>query len=153
MGPRCPSAATAAVHTSQLWAELEAAPRQHSANLRQALADMDAGAWSAPEARAATILRGADVPPFEQNARIDLSDGRYLIVDFLWRELRAILEIDSDEHHGDPGDRDSTDDRHLVLETLGYSVAHRRPRLIMGEPGRFRWETECGLAGRPKFLA
>lgn len=132
----------------ELWAELETGPRQHSANLRRALEDMDAGAWSAPEARAAAILRRSDVPDFEQNARIELPSGEHLYVDFLWRALRAVLEIDSDEHHGDPGDRDDTDARHLKLQTSGLSVAHRRPSLVCTQPRRFRREMEAWLAAR-----
>jgi very-short-patch-repair endonuclease len=137
----------------ELWAELESGPHKFSANLRRALQDADAGAWSAPEARAAAILCSAEVPPFEQNACIDLPDGSQLYVDFLWRALRAVLEIDSDEHHGDPAERDDTDRRHLQLETLGFSVAHRRPNVIIREPRRFRREMESWLAARAVELA
>lgn len=132
----------------ELWAQLETGPRKYSANLRQALLDMDAGAWSAPEARAAALLRRAGVPPFEQNARIDLPGGGHLYADFLWRRLRAVLEIDSDEHHGDPADRDATDNRHLVLETLQFSVAHRRPSVLLSDPHRFQREIAAWLAAR-----
>lgn len=133
---------------AELWAEYENGPRKFSANLRRALEDIDRGAWSAPEARAADILRRSHVPPFEQNARVDLPGGGYLIVDFLWRALRAVLEIDSDAHHGDPADRDATDARHVKLQTLGLSVVHRRPAVVMREPARFRRETERWLAAR-----
>jgi hypothetical protein len=133
----------------ELQAELLAGPRRGSANLRISIEDVAGGAWSAPEARAARILRRADVPPFEQNARIVLPGGDYLIVDFLWRALKAILEIDSRTHHFDnPADLDRTTDRHLVLETLGYTVVHRRPRLVTHEPRRFRADIESWLAGR-----
>lgn len=137
---------------AELRAELDSGPRQRSAHLRTALADVEAGAWSAPEARAARILRTADVPPFEQNARIDLPDGGYFVADILWRALRAIMEIDSDEHHGEPVTRDATDRRHIALSTLGYSVVHRRPGLIFRQPDRFRRETESWLAARAREL-
>lgn len=137
----------------ELWRQYEDGPRRHSAALRTALTDLDHGAWSAPEARAADILRRSRVPAFEQNARINLPGGRYLIVDFLWRALRAVLEIDSDAHHRDPVDRDRTDDRHLALETLGFTVAHRRPSVIVGSPGRFSREIECWLRARAEALA
>jgi hypothetical protein len=132
----------------ELWSEYDDGPRRHSANLRQALLDVGAGAWSAPEARAASLLRNADAPAFEQNARIDFPDGSWLYVDFLWRRLRAVLEIDSDEHHGDPGDRDRTDARHLKLQSLGLSVAHRRPAVLFREPDRFQREIVTWLAAR-----
>ncbi|PZS20023.1 MAG: hypothetical protein DLM57_02585 [Pseudonocardiales bacterium] len=122
--------------------ELECGPRNGSAHLRDTLDEVTAGAWSAPEARAARVLRRAGVPPFEQNARIDLPGGRYLVVDFLWRRLRAVLEIDSIAYHSDPPDRDATDERHLVLETLGYSVIHRTPYVVEKRADEFA----CGIA-------
>lgn len=72
-----------------------------------------------------------------QNARIDLPDGGHLVVDFLWPELRANLEIGSDLHHALAGNADGTADRHLILETLGFSVVHRRPRLVTAQPQLF----------------
>lgn len=137
----------------ELAAELDAGPRNGSAHLRAAIEEAAGGAWSAPEARAARVLRAAHVPPFEQNARIDLPGGRWLIVDFLWRGLRAVLEIDSDEHHGLPGDADETSDRHLVLETLGFSVVHRRPRFVVKQPREFASGVLSWLAGRAALLA
>ena len=137
----------------ELAAELSTGPRQHSRNLRIAIADLDAGAWSAPEARAAAILRRSNVPPFEQNARIDLSDGTYVVVDFLWRSLRAVLEIDSDEHHWfDPADRDSTSRRQSKLATGGYSVMSRRPAVLGRQPRQFRTDVEDWLAARAREL-
>ena len=137
---------------AELRQELDTGPRRGSLNLRTALDDLQTGAWSAPEARAARILRSADVPPFEQNARIELPGGRYLVADFLWRQLRAVLEIDSLEHHGEPAARDRTDARHFQLQALGFSVAHRRPGAIARAPAQFRRETEEWLAGRAREL-
>lgn len=121
----------------ELMAELLAGPRRNSAFLRQAIDEVAAGAWSAPEARAAAALREAQVPPFEQNARIDLLDGRWRYADFLWRELRAILEIDSERHHGLPPQRDATRRRHDELVALGYHVEHRTPRFVRNHPAEF----------------
>lgn len=136
-----------------LAAELHTGPRQHSRNLRIAIADLDAGAWSAPEARAAAILRRSEVPPFEQNARIDLPDGTYVVVDFLWRALRAVLEIDSDEHHWlDPTSRDSTSRRQSKLATGGYTVMSRRPAAVGRQPRQFRTDVEEWLAARAREL-
>jgi very-short-patch-repair endonuclease len=107
---------------SQLTDEPRHGPRKGSAHLRRAIEEISAGAWSAPEARAATLLRRAGVAPFEQNAPILLPNGRQFIADFLWRALRAVLEIDSYAHHGLPADADGTSARHLFLETLDFSV-------------------------------
>ena len=137
----------------ELSAELAAGPRQGSRNLRLAIADLDAGAWSAPEARAAAILRRAGIPPFEQNARVDLPNGRYLIVDFLWRALRAVLEIDSDEHHWlSPVDRDATSRRQSTLQTFGYTVMSRRPAALARNPQQFRLDVRAWLAARAVAL-
>lgn len=132
----------------ELWTEYEEGPHKHSANLRRAIVDIDAGAWSAPEARAASLLINANVPPFEQNARVNFPDGTWLYVDFLWRALRAVLEIDSDEHHADPLQRDRTDARHLKLHSLGLSVVHRRPAVLFREPARFQREMSRWLSAR-----
>lgn len=137
----------------EISAELEAGPRNGSALLRQAIDEVGAGAWSAPEARAARLLRRAGVPPFEQNARIDLPGGRYYIADFLWRDLWAILEIDSVENHFDPADWSATMDRHLVLETIGFSVTHRPPSAVNTYPGRFVRDVTAWLASRQRWFA
>jgi very-short-patch-repair endonuclease len=121
----------------ELAVELAEGPRRGSANLRRAIDEVHQHAWSAPEARTATLLRRAKVPPFEQNARIDLPSGVWLIADFLWRELRAVLEVDSIEHHFTPADLDATTARHLLLETHGYSVVHRSPAAINRDPAGF----------------
>lgn len=132
----------------QIAAELAAGPRRGSAHLRRAIAEVSEGAWSAPEARAARLLRAAGLGPFEQNARIGLPDGRFLIADFLWRDLKAILEIDSVEHHFDPADWRATMDRHLLLETLGYAVVHRTPAAVFSAPDRFVRDIGTWLAAR-----
>ncbi|MDT4938840.1 MAG: hypothetical protein QOG80_2511 [Pseudonocardiales bacterium] len=136
----------------ELAAELEEGPRNRSAHLRVAITEVADGAWSAPEARAARALRAVHVPPFEQNARIDLPSGGCYHADFLWRDLRAVLEIDSVEHHLDPREWRRTMDRHLVLETLGYSVIHRTPSAVRGNPRRFAEDVQAWLARRASMI-
>ncbi len=132
--------------------ELRHGPRRGSAFFRTAIDEVGQGAWSAPEARAATLLRRAQVPRFKQNRRIDLPDGRWLFVDFLWTELRAVLEIDSDTHHALAGDADGTADRHIALETLGFTVVHRTPAFIIRRPRAFVTGIEAWLAARAREL-
>ena len=131
----------------ELAAELRAGPRRGSALLRQALAEIAAGAASAPEAKAARLLRRAQLPEFEQNARIGLPDGSWYVADLYWRELRAILEIDSREYHFSPAGWRATMDRHLVLTTLGYSVVHRPPSAL-ADPAMFIRDISAWLTGR-----
>lgn len=118
---------------ADLCTELEAGPRNGSAFLRQAIDEIAAGAASAPEARAASILRRGGAPTFEQNVRIYLAGGGYFVADLYWRGLRAVLEVDSREHHRDPADWEHTMTRHLALETLGLSVVHRPPSALRDE--------------------
>jgi hypothetical protein len=135
----------------ELAAELRHCPRRGSALFREAVDEVGGGAWSAPEARAATMMRRAGFPTFEQNSSLFLPDGTEYVADFLWDELRAILEIDSNSHHtlaGGVGDH--TGDRHIDLETFGYSVVHRTPRLIVKEPERFLRGIGAWLASRPR---
>jgi hypothetical protein len=136
------------VTVEELAFEWRTGPRRHSAHLRQAVDEVGGGAWSAPEARAATLLRRAGLPRFVQNAALVLSSGRRVVPDFLWPELRAILEIDSDLHHALAGDADRTADRHLWLTTDGYSVIHRTPRQILADEERFVAEIRAWLAAR-----
>lgn len=75
--------------------------------------------------------------PFKQNRRIDLPNGRWRYADFLWPELRAILEIDSERHHSLPPDADATEQRHDELTRYGYDVIHRRPAYITAHPHEF----------------
>jgi very-short-patch-repair endonuclease len=75
--------------------------------------------------------------PRRGSAHLRRPDGRFLIADFLWRDLNAILEIDSVEHHLDPADWRARMDRHPLLETVGHAVVHRAPAAIFSAPDRF----------------
>lgn len=137
---------------AELGAELESGPRQGSALLRQALADIGWGAASAPEAEAGEILRDAGISGFVQNATIRLPDGTTRIVDFYWPRLRACLEIDSLEWHFDQLGWSETWDRHLDLTKFGYSVIHRPPSAVR-DKARFTRDVRAWLAGRAADLA
>lgn len=127
--------------------ELADGPRQGSAHLRQALAEVGCGAASAPEAEAAQILRRRGITGFVQNATIRFPDGTFRVVDFYWSELRACLEIDSVEWHTGPAGWTGTWDRHLDLTKLGLSVIHRPPSALR-DPDRFARDIEEWLAAR-----
>lgn len=135
----------------ELGLELAAGPRRGSAHLRQALREVGWGAASAPEARAARILRRAGITGFVQNAVLHLPDGAIRIVDFYWPQLRACLEIDSVEWHFRRADWAGTWDRHLDLTKFGYSVIHRPPSALDAEE-RFVRDVGEWLAGREADL-
>lgn len=100
--------------------------RRGSRLFREALRDVAYGAHSVPEAKAGRLLRSAGLTGFEQNAQIVVR-GRRFVADFLWRELRAALEIDSTEYHLSPRDHEATLERDQMLRTGGYAVLHVKP--------------------------
>jgi hypothetical protein len=111
--------------------ELSACPRHGSALLRRALAEIGEGARSTAEASAADYLRRAGVPLFELNAPIyDTSGQLVAVADVLWRELRAVLEIDSRAFHFKAADWQATMRRHNALVRLGYAVTHYPPSAL-----------------------
>jgi very-short-patch-repair endonuclease len=116
-------------NVDQLWAEVEIGGRNGRALVRQAVLEVTAGSQSAPEAKAAGLLTAAGLGPFEQNALL-IVGGRNYYPDFLWRAARAILEVDSFEHHFRRDDWQRTLDRHFVLEAAGYSVIHVPPSTL-----------------------
>ena len=133
--------------------ELEAGPRNDSAMLRRAVADVLGGARSVAEAEAADVLRRGGLPSFELNAPILDADGRLIaIADVLWRELRAIAEIDSREFHFSEQDWKRTMRRHNRLTAAGYAVMHVPPSLIRSDPDRWLDEVRAGLSARASEL-
>lgn len=135
----------------ELGIELDEGPRRGSANLRRALEEVGWGAASAPEARAARILRRAGITEFVQNAEIRLPDDTIRYVDFLWPRLRACLEIDSIEWHFGQPEWTATLNRHLDLTKGAYSVIHRPPSALDDEVG-FVADVRTWLAARAAEL-
>ena len=119
----------------ELSSMLDTAARRGSAILRRSLEDVRDGARSVAEARALEQLRRAVVPDFELNVPIvDAQQRTIAIADFLWRALRAILEIDSHEFHFSAEDWRQTTYRHNRLTACGFAVTHYPPsRLISGK--------------------
>jgi hypothetical protein len=117
------------VNVEQLWAEVELGARNGRALVRRAVLEVTAGSRSAPEAQAACLLTAAGLGPYEQNPLLVIA-GKEYYPDFLWRSLRAILEIDSFEHHFLPKDWQGTLERHFKLEAAGYSVIHVPPSAL-----------------------
>lgn len=135
----------------ELAAELVAGPRQGSAHLRRALEEVGWGVESAPEAKAARILRRAGVTGWKPNVVLRLPDGTRRRVDFYWAALRAALEIDSREWHVEPEDWSGTWDRHLDLAKAGIAAIHRPPSALIDEAGFVR-DVRAWLAARESEL-
>ncbi|HKC29873.1 MAG TPA: hypothetical protein VKB75_17795 [Jatrophihabitans sp.] len=138
---------------SELVAEYEAGPRNGSAHLRRAVLDALAGAHSVAEAEAVQFLRLAGLAGFEVNAPIYDSRGNLVaIVDLLWRQLRAVVEIDSREYHFTEQDWKATTRRHNLLTELDLAVKHYPPSEVRN--GRQEWAraVDRWLAGRAQLL-
>ena len=116
----------------ELRAQLTRAPRRGSAVLRRALNDAIGGARSAAEADAADRLRAYGVPAFELNVPIVCDNEVIAVADMLWRELRAVLEIDGREFHFSEADWKKTTVRHNRLTSVGLALTHYPPSAIRG---------------------
>lgn len=114
----------------ELTTQLRYAARRNSAALRLALADAVAGARSVAEAEAAELLRLGGVPTFELNVPIVHAGRVIAVADVLWRELRAVLEIDSREYHLSEAQWKATMARHNRLTRAGYAVTHYPPSAV-----------------------
>jgi hypothetical protein len=135
----------------QLVAEIRVGPRNYSALFRVALSDALDGARSEAEARAARRLAREPLPSFELNVPIVDADGNELgVVDALWRELRAVLEIDSREYHFSERDWKKTMARHNRLTRCGLALTHYPPSDVNGR-GR-GWLDEIGEWLRARAL-
>jgi hypothetical protein len=133
----------------QLVAELEAGPRNRSALLRRALADVLNGAQSIAEAEAADVLRQARVADFELNVPIvDRTGTVVAVADALWRQLRAVAEIDSREFHFSEQDWKATMRRHNRLTAAGIAVAHYPPSDIRARRTAWARDVESWLRSR-----
>jgi hypothetical protein len=137
----------------ELTSELDDGPQGGSYFFRRALRDVAAGAASVAEAEALEFLRAGNVPPFEVNVPIVDEGGRTIAVaDVLWRELRAILEIDSREFHFGEVEWKRTMRRHNQLARLGYAVAHYPPSEVRGRGLAWADEVAGWLAARAREI-
>jgi hypothetical protein len=137
----------------ELIAELGSGPRNGSAWLRRALEDACDGARSIAEAEALDVLRQAPVPPFEANVPIRTASGVLVgEADCLWRELRAVEEIDSRAYHFSEEDWNRTRRKHRRLARYGISVSHHSPAEVRTDPVLFGREVEQWLRARAAEL-
>lgn len=133
----------------ELQEELDAGPRNGSGHLRRALEDVFGGAASISEAELADLMRAAQLPPFELNVTIVGASGRQLAVaDVLWRELRAVLEVDSREYHFLEPQWERTMRRHNRLTRCGLAVTHYPPVDLRDRPREVAIEIDDWLRAR-----
>lgn len=108
--------------------------------MRQLLADrpadyrpMDSGT----EIRAREVLRRAGIRGFEH--QVDLGDEEEWIgrVDLVDRDLRIVIEIDSDLYHGALIDQRADAERTRRLEEAGYTVRRVTDTIVWHHPDQF----------------
>lgn len=143
----------------ELLAEYESGPRGDSYWLRRALEDVVGNAHSIAEAEAAEALRLARVPSFELNVDIVDRSGRLIARgDVVWRELRAVGEVQSRAFHFSENSWNASMARHNVLTRHSLAVAHWPPSVIRRRPdvwasGVAAWlrarASELGVPYRP----
>jgi hypothetical protein len=137
----------------ELVAELEACPRNGSRMFRRALADVLDGARSIAEAEAVDFLRRVAVPAFELNVPIlDHTGVRVSVADVLWREMRAVAEIDSREYHLGEKQWKGTGHRHNRLTTGWLALEHFPPSEIRSRRMDWARDVEIWLRGRAREL-
>jgi hypothetical protein len=149
---------TSAVQTrrcqvEELIAEVDTGPRNYSGLLRRAVADLRDGARSVAEAEAIEILRRSPVPVFDANVAIVTASGvEIAVVDVLWRELRAVIEIDSRQFHFSEEDWTNTMSRHNRLTTYGLAIEHCPPSEVRTRKLAWAKDVELWLRARAREL-
>lgn len=118
----------------ELEQELAIAPMRGSRHVRTAIADVGAGARSAPEARAAAVFRRVELPTWTVNHPFRIGARSY-VFDFWFDELRASVEVDGEEYHRFGAAWDRTLARDAEVQTAGVAVLHVQPSLTRSADG------------------
>jgi predicted transcriptional regulator of viral defense system len=108
--------------------------------LTAVLDEHEAGAtvtWSVLEELVLATSRAAGFPDPETNAWVDLRDGEPMIrADFLWRELRVIVEADGFKTHGTRRSFESDRRRDQRAKVAGFDVVRVTERQLRRERRR-----------------
>lgn len=126
----------------RLSAEVAAAPRNGTALLRQALADVTAGCWSAPECEIRDLAHSSHLLP-DPVVNTPLPDLDDVTPDGWWREARLAYEVDSVEHHRYGLSPEHTQRRHARMASVGWRVMPISPRRIRTDPKGLLREMEA----------
>jgi very-short-patch-repair endonuclease len=107
--------------------------RRGMARLAQVIGDEDAMTITRSRAERAflKLIRDARLPAPQVNQRL----GRYE-PDFMWREQRLIVELDSYRFHGGPGGFHNDHEKDLVYRDAGFDVVRPTRNHVVHEPAR-----------------
>ena len=119
--------------------------RRGAGRLAEVLADDTAMAISRSRAEKALLrlIRDAGLPLPNTNVKF----GRFE-ADFVWREQRVIVELDSATYHSGPGVFQRDREKGLVFRSAGYDVLRPTRRHVIEEPARVLVLLAQALAGR-----
>jgi hypothetical protein len=85
------------------------------------------------------LVWATGLPEPEKQAALGDERGFIGVVDFLWRDARAVVEVDSTWHDG-PLESETDAERDERLTAAGYVVKRYRYRHLVAEPDRIRRE-------------
>jgi hypothetical protein len=135
-------------HIDEVQAELDAGSRRGTALIRRAVRDAEAGAWSAPEAEVADVVRAARLPPCLLNPSL-LVDGDFVGQPDGWFPgLGLGWEVESRRHHAEDESFDATLARHDRFAAFGLQLLHVTPRRARAMGSRYADVLTAAVAAR-----
>ena len=135
----------------QLTAELRAGPSRGSGTLREALADVAAGARSIAEGDLRRLIKVGGLPEPLYNVSLYAGSSFLAKADAWWSDCGVAAEVDSREWHIKPADWERTLARHGRMSAHGIIVIHLTPRRIRAEPDGVVAELRAALeSGRQR---
>ena len=127
----CDAVQKGGVSLEELLTELTSGPTAGSRLLRDAIADLAAGARYEAEQNLKDRIDRSDLDKPMHNARLYLADGTFLcIADLWWPRAGVAGEVDSRQYHMSAKDHEHTVDRHNRMEGAGIHVLHFLPKDI-----------------------
>jgi hypothetical protein len=88
------------------------------------------------------------VPPYVQQHRVTLPDGRRIKLDAAWPELRVAVELDGAAFHGCRADRERDLRRDTAMAAAGWIVLRFSYARLVGDPEGCRREIVAALRAR-----
>lgn len=118
----------------ELARELAAGPVPGSRFLREALDEVRAGIWSAPEGDLKRLIDRSDLEKPLYNPMLYAADGSFIgCPDAWWERAGVAAEVDSYEYHFEAKDYAKTADKHNRMTQAGVTVLHLLPSKIKNQ--------------------
>jgi hypothetical protein len=128
--------------------ELEQGPRQGSALLRRALAEVADGVRFAAEGELHALIKRAGLPMPMFNPRLFVGRAFLAVPDCWWPDAGVAAEVDSRAWHLSPREWENTLARQARMAAAGIIVLHFPPNRIYTEPKAVIAEIRSALAAR-----